>query len=139
MTALGTRKLKIEVDGIDRTAEVSKCVVTSAESDSDFVTFAGAAAGGARDYKLEFTAAQDAAAATLWAEVFDNAGDTVPVTMMPYGNAVASAAEPHFTMNAVISEPDGDFIGGEADKSTSARMTFDCAWELEAKPVKVIA
>lgn len=139
MAQLGTRKLKIEVDAVEYTAEVSKAVVTSAESDSDFLTFAGASAGGARDYKLEFTAAQDAAAGTLWSEVFDNAGDTVPVTLMPYGNAVPSAAEPHFTMNAVISEPDGDFIGGEADSSSSARFTFECAWELEGKPVRVTA
>lgn len=139
MAQLGTRKLKIEIDAVEYTADVSKAVFTSAESDSDFLTFAGAAAGGARDYKLEFTAAQDMAAASLWSEVFDNAGDTVPVTLMPYGNAVPSAAEPHFTANCVISEPDGDFIGGEADKSTSSRMTFECAWECEAKPVKVTA
>lgn len=139
MAGIGTRLLKITIDGDDYTAEVSKAVITSAESDADFVTFAAAAAGGARDYKLEFTAVQDGVAASLWSQVWLNAGDTVPCVLMPYGNASPSVSEPHFEFDAVISEPDGDFIGGEADSSTSARMTIDCAWSLEAKPTKVTA
>lgn len=139
MAALGTRLLKIEVDGTDHTAQVSRAVVVSGESDADFITFADAAAGGAREYRLEFTAVQDAETGTLWDEVFTNAGDTVPVTLMPYGNATPSTTEPHFDMNAVISEPDGDFIGGEADSSTSARMTIECSWVLTGKPSKVTA
>lgn len=139
MSGIGTRKLKIEIDGTERTAEVSVAKVTAAESDSDFITFEEAASGGARDYKLEITAVQDAETTSLWSEVWDNAGDTVPVVVMPYGNAVPSATEPHFEMNAVISEPDGDLLGGEADKSTSARMTIEVAWDLEGKPTKVTA
>lgn len=139
MAALGTRLLKIEVDGTDYTAQVSKAVITSGESDSDFITFADAAAGGGREYRLEFTAVQDAATGTLWDEVFTNAGDTVPFTLMPYGNAVPSATEPHFEGNATITEPDGDFIGGEADASTSARFVFECSWVLDAKPSRVTA
>jgi hypothetical protein len=137
MAALGTRLLKIEVDGTDYTAEVSAVTIDSAESDADFITFADAAAGGARDYTLNFTAVQDAAAGTLWTEVFESSGDTVPVTVMPYGNAVATVGEPHFECNAVISDPDGTLLGGEADASTSARMTIECAWKLTGKPTKV--
>lgn len=138
MAGIGTRKLKIEIDGTEHTAEVSKAVVTSGESDSDFLTFAGAASGG-RAYKLNIVAVQDAASGSLWREVWDNAGTEVPVTSMPYGNAVPTAAEPHFTMNATIQEPDGDFIGGEADASTSSRFTFEVVWDLDAKPVMVTA
>lgn len=137
MSGIGTRLLKIEIGGTEYTAQVSKAVLTSGPSDSDFVTFADAAAGGARDYKLNFIAVQDAAAGTLWTEVFTNAGDTVACTLMPYGNATPSAGEPHFEFDAVISEPDGDFIGGEANSSTTARFTFECQWSLEAKPTKV--
>lgn len=138
MGQLGTRKLKIEIDGTEHTAEVSKAVVTSGESDSDFLTFAGAAAGG-RAYKLNIVGVQDAANGSLWREVWDNAGDEVPVTLMPYGNAVPSATEPHYTATATISEPDGDFLGGEADSSTSARFTFEVEWDLAAKPTEVTA
>lgn len=139
MAALGTRLLKIEVDGTDYTAQVSKAVIVSGESDSDFLTFADAAAGGGREYRLEFTAVQDTETGTLWDEVFSNPGDTVPITLVPYGNAVASATQPHFTANATITEPDGDFLGGEADSSTSARFTFECSWVLDGKPAKVTA
>src|SRR5215216_5146622 len=111
MAGIGTRLLKIEIDAVEYTAEVSKAAITSGPSDSDFVTFANAAAGGARDYKLDFTAVQDAVAASLWSQVWLNAGDTVPCVLMPYGNATPTATEPHFEFDAVISEPDGDFIG----------------------------
>lgn len=139
MAAIGTRLMKIEVDGTDFTAQVSSARITSGEGDTDFVTFADAAAGGAREYRLEFTAVQDAETGTLWDEVFSNAGDTVPVTLMPYGNATPTTAEPHFEMSAIISEPDGDLIGGEADASATARMTIECSWVLTGKPVKTTA
>lgn len=139
MAGIGTRLLKITIDGDDYTAEVSKAVITSAESDSDFVTFADAAAGGARDYKLNLVGVQDATSASLWTVVWGSAGDTVPCVLMPYGNASPSTSEPHFEFDAVIKEPDGDFIGGEANSSTSARFTFEVVWDLEAKPTKVTA
>jgi hypothetical protein len=136
MSALGTRKLKIEIDGNEYTAEVSKSVVTSQKSDSDFTSFAGAASGN-RAYFLNITAVQDAETGSLWREVWDNAGTTVPVTMMPYGNAAPSITEPHYTMNATIEEPEGDLLGGEADESTTGRFTFEVSWPLDAKPTEV--
>lgn len=136
MAAIGTRLMKIEIDAVDHTAEVFGVRVTTAESDADQVTFAEAASGGARDYKLAFTSTQDAATGTMWREVFDNAGDEVPVTLMPYGNATASATEPHYTMTAVIKEPEGDLLGGDADASTSARFQIECEWDLTGKPVE---
>lgn len=135
MAAIGTRLLKIQVDSVEYNAEVSKAVITSAETDSDFVSFADAAAGGGRDYLLEFTAVQDAATASLWSEMWTNTGQEVDVVMAPYGNSTASVTEPHFTMTAVISEPDGDLMGGEADASTTAKFTIECKWKLLAKPL----
>jgi hypothetical protein len=137
MTALGTRLLQVSVGGTDYTAEVSKVVITSGESDSDFVTFADAAAGGGREYRLEFTAVQDLAADTLWDQVFSTPGEAVAILIKPLGNASPTTAAPHITANAVISEPDGDFIGGEADSSVTAKMTFECSWVLTGKPSRV--
>lgn len=139
MAALGTRLLKISIGASDYTAQVSKAVVTAGESKADFVTFADAAAGGSREYQLEFKAVQDATTGTLWDKVFTAAGTSVACILMPYGNAVASATQPHFTFDAIVTEPDGDFIGGEADSSTSARFVFECAWVLAAKPVKKVS
>ena len=139
MAALGTRTLKIKVGSTEYTAQVSRAVITSGEADSDFVTFADAAAGGSREYRLEFTAVQDMATGTLWDQVFTAAGTTVACKLNPYGVSTAAAGTPIYTFNAVISEPDGDYIGGEADASSSARMTFECSWVLTAKPTKDIA
>lgn len=134
---LGTRLLKLEIDGDPVTAQVSVSKFTSGAADSDFVTFADAAAGGARQYNLEFTAVQDLTSGTIWDQIWTAAGTTVTGTLMPYGNATPSVTEPHYTFSAVITEPDGDFLGGEANVSTSARFTFDGVWPLTAKPVKV--
>lgn len=139
MAAIGTRKLKLEIDGVDYTPQVSNVRITSGESDSDFVTFEDANNGGARDYALAITLAQDAATGTLWSEIFDSAGTDVAYTVMPYGNAVASAIEPHFEGTCTISEPDGDLLGGEANKSNTARMTVEVTFPCTAKPTRVTA
>lgn len=138
MAALGTRLLTLTIGGTAVTAQVSKAVITSGEADSDFVTFADAAAGGAREYRLEFTGVQDPATGTLWDRVWSAAGTTVAFVLAPAGGT-ASAANPHFSGNAVITEPDGDLIGGEANSSTSSRFTFEASWVLTAKPTKVVA
>lgn len=139
MAAIGTRKLKIEVDGTEYTAVVSNARITTAESDSDFVSFADAAAGGARDYALALTLAQDAAASSLWTMIWAEAGTEVPVTVMPYGNTTPTATEPHFEGTVTIQEPDGDLLGGEANASTSAKFTVEVSWPFTAKPTRVTA
>lgn len=139
MTALGTRLLTVEVAGDDYTAEVSDCRITSAESDSDFVTFADAATGGARDYKLAFKMVQDPATGSLWDKIWTAAGTTVAVIIKPAGGTVASPTQPHFTGNVVVTEPDGDLMGGEADASTTARFTTEVEWAFTAKPTRLVA
>jgi hypothetical protein len=141
MAAIGTRLLKIQIGTppVEYNMEVSNAEVDSAETDSDFVSFADAAAGGGRDYTLKFTAVQDAATASLWDQVWTTAGDEVDVTMCPYGNATATPTEPQFTMTAVVSEPDGTLLGGDADASTTAKFTIECEWKLLAKPTRVTA
>jgi hypothetical protein len=137
MTALGTRLLKIKIGSTEYTAQVSKAVIVSGAADQDFVTFADAAAGGKREYRLNFTAVQDTDTGTLWDKVFTSAGTSAALVLNPYGVATATATAPFFTGNVTITEPDGDFVGGEADSSTSARFTFECSWVFDAKPTKV--
>ncbi|MGC4940947.1 hypothetical protein [Kribbella sp. DT2] len=139
MAQLGTRLLKLEIDGAERSAEVSNARITTGAADSDFLTFAQAAAGGSRQYALAFTAAQDLVADTLWDLIWTGAGTEVTGTFIPYGNEVPSATQPHYDFIAVVTEPDGDLLGGEANVSTTARMTVECVWQLTAKPTKVIA
>lgn len=137
MAALGTRLLTLSIAAGDVTAQISKAEVTSKPADSDFVTFADAAAGGAREYALEFVGAQDLTTGTLWDKVWSAAGTTVAYLMKPYGNSTATAGQPHYSGNLTITEPDGTLIGGEADASTTARQTFQCRWVLDAKPTKI--
>lgn len=140
MTALGTRLLTIDVGGIDFTAQVSNCRITSGAADADFLSFADAAAGGAREYKLAFTAVQDPATGSLWDKVWTAAGDVVAVILKPAGgDTTPTETQPHFTGNVEITEPDGDLLGGEANASKSARFTFEVEWTFSAKPVRLTA
>jgi hypothetical protein len=138
MVALGTRLLTLDIDGTPFTAQVSNVRITSSAADSDFVSFADAANGGGRLYKLAMTAVQDPATGTLWDLVWTSVGDTVPFTLMPAGGSVTpTEAQPHFVGNAVVAEPDGDLLGGEANASTTSKFTFEVEWECTAKPVRV--
>ena len=79
------------------------------------------------------------ATGTLWTEIFENSGDDVPYSIAPYGNATPSASEPHFEGTCTITEPDGDLLGGEANRSTTARMTVEVSFPCLAKPTRVTA
>jgi hypothetical protein len=137
-TPLGTRSLKLKIGATEFNMDVSNCRITSAESDSDFVSFAQAQAGGARDYILAFTATQDPADPTsIWNMVFDDAGTTAAVMINPYGGGTLTATNPGFSGNVVITEPDGDLLGGEADASTTAKFTIELEWKFTAKPTRV--
>lgn len=137
-TPLGTRSLKLKIDGVEYTADVSKVYIDSAAADSDFVSFADAKAGGRREYTLKFTATQDPADATsIWNIVWTQTGEEIDVEVNPYGGAAASAANPTFTGTVTITEPDGTILGGEADPSTTARFTMELEWKFTAKPTKV--
>lgn len=138
MTALGTRLLKVKIGSTEYTAEVSQCEVTSKAADPDFTSFADAATGGAREYALELTMKQDMATGTLWRTIWASAGSTIAAKVNPYGNATATATEPHYTGNVTVTEPDGTLIGGKADPSVSARMTVQVRWVFAAKPTEVV-
>jgi len=140
MAALGTNKLTITIDGVERACEVSVAEITSAETESDFVAFCDAAAGGGRDWGLHIVATQDPGDPdSLFNLTWDLAGTEVDVLVRPYGNAVASATQPHFSGTVTVQYPDGVVLGGEADASTSARFTMDMEWPFTAKPERITA
>lgn len=139
MARVTPRLIALEVDGDDRSDEVAKAVITSAPAESDFLTFAEARAGGGRDYVLAMTIAQDHASGTLWDLIWTGAGTEVAGTYAPYGNAAPTVSQPHYDFTATVAEPDGDFLGGEANSSTTAVATVEVEWALNAKPTKVTA
>lgn len=134
-TPLGTRSLKIKIGSTEYNADISNCRIVSGPADSAFTSFAAAASGGARQYTLAFTCTQDPADATsIWTKVWSQAGTTAAVVINPYGGATLSASNPGFAGNVVITEPDGDLLGGEADAEPTARFTMDVEWKFTAKP-----
>lgn len=139
MAKVSPRLISLTVDSVDRSDEVSRAVITSGAADTDFMSFAQARAGGARQYALSMTIAQDHASATLWDLIWTGAGTEVDGVYAPYGNATATPTQPHYEFTAKVAEPDGDFLGGEATDSTSSVATVDVSWDLTAKPTKVVS
>lgn len=138
MPAVGSRSLVLVIDDDYYTDAVKDVRIKSAESDSDFVSFADAAAGGLRDYVLALTLKQDTDADTLWALIWGSAGTTVDVEIWPHGepvDSVPTVTQPMFLGQAVVAEPDGDLLGGEANASATMRYVSEVEWKYTAKPV----
>lgn len=139
MPDVGTRKLRLYVDDTDYTASVSNATITSAETDSDFVSFADAAAGGLRDYALHLVMKQNTSADSLWDLIWSRPGEEVTFSIWPNGepsDGEPTADQPEITGVAVVQDPDGDLLGGEANPSTTARMTVEVDWLCTEKPIR---
>jgi hypothetical protein len=115
---------------------VSNAEIDVADADSDFVSFEDAASGGAVQFSLVFTVADDYQADSLWDQAWSNTGSTVAFILSPYGGT-PSATDPAFSGNAIISLPSGKIIGGGADASASAALTTDFTWVCTAKPTRI--
>lgn len=143
MARVSPRLLVLEMGAVgaetDRSAELSKIEFHTGEADAEFVSFEEGRQGGARVYTAQLTMTQDHAAGTLWSEIWDNAGEEISGIYAPYGNTAASVAQPHYAFTAVISEPDGLLMGGEATNSQRAVASVEVEWELKAKPTKITA
>jgi hypothetical protein len=134
-TIIGTRKSILKVGGTDFSASVSKCAISSGETDDGFVSFADALAGGKRDYMLDLVLRQDTATDSLWYYAWSVAGSDVAVEFWPNGGVTESVTTPKITGTVTITEPDGDLLGGEAKKSTTAVNVIKVSWQFTAKPV----
>lgn len=132
---LGTQDLTLTIDGEDYTEELSDVQILSAAADAGFVSFAVAKTGGGRQHTLQFTAAQDPSVGSLWSLMWDNVGDVVPFVLRPAGGSVISDDTPTLVGDVKISEPDGTIIGGAADVSDTAVMTWSGAWKCSARPI----
>lgn len=133
---LGTRSLTLTVAGISRTADVSDCRIVSGPLSADNPP---RYAQPRREYRLQGTAAQDPAAGSLWDLVWDSVDQEVAVDLRPAGGVVASETQPAFVGTVIVTEPDGDLLGGQADSSAVNRFTFDIDWRFTAKPTRVVA
>lgn len=126
MARIKGKSIVFEIDGVEYAGGVSNVVFSSAVDTLGF---------GAYEDSLEFTAAvtgfQDVAANSLWSVLFDSPGVDMDIVYAPYGNAVPSATEPHFTATGYAETvPD---LGGAAGEF----FTYDMNIILTGKPVRV--
>ena len=121
----GTKlKLELGTPGTDYWADLTAYTLDNEEADADVTTFEDASNGGAVDDVLSGTAIQSTDSASFWTYVWENVGEEVPFTLAPHGNAVATAAQPHFLGTVKIGKR--PTLGGEAGEGA---FTFDFEWK----------
>lgn len=117
-------------------AEVKNVRITTEDRDDSDLTFAEAAAGLIKDFRVTITGLQDTGAGSLWRFLWDNPGAVVTIVYGPNGNAAASAAKPHFSFNAKCTgHPE---IGGEAARAGN-RFDFEYTFEATSAPTLITA
>lgn len=141
---VGTRKLVLEVEGTDFSDAVKTAIIKSRKADGGFGSFAEVRAGGPREYYLALTVKQDTDTATLFHFIWNNLGEEVDVEVWPHGDnpvtpGTPTTAYPKYSGTTIVSEPDGDLLGGEANESPRARWQTEVEWVFTAKPTKATA
>jgi hypothetical protein len=138
---VGTRELVLYVDDIDFSDSVKVAEVVGKASESEFLSYAEALAGGARAYDLHLVLKQNTSADSLWDYIWSHAGEDVAVELWPngYNSGTQSTSYPQFTGTVTILEPDGTLLGGEAKVSNRSKQTTEVTWPFLAKPTRVTA
>lgn len=139
MARVTKRNATFTVDGVEYAGAASNFALSADDADTDFITFADAAEGGADKFTLAITFAQDHAATSLWRLMWDEKGNEVDVVYRPYGNATATTTQPHYTFTVKIKLARGVILGGEADISTTAVQTVEAEWEVIGEVTEVTA
>ena len=125
--------LSLTFDAQEFNADGTAVVLDNEEGQTEAVTFAEVAAGDTRQWFFQLTAIGDYAAGSIWDLLWENSGQDVPFVFKPYGNAAATAAQPHFTGTAkVVAKPP---IGGTAGET----WTFEARLDVDGVPAKVVA
>lgn len=113
--------------------EATSVVLQNEDADGDAVTFAETAAGSAVQWYFEIAATSDYGTDSFWSFCWDNAGQDVDFVFKPYGNAVPSPAQPHFTGTAhVVAKPP---VGGTAGEV----FTFETRLDVDGEPTRLTA
>lgn len=128
------KNLSLLFDGTEEVnADGTSIVLDNEEADDDATTFADLASGDPRQWFFQITAISDFSDTSFWTVLWDNAGEDLAFVFKPYGNAVPSAAQPHFTGTAtVVAKPP---IGGTAGET----WTYEARLDVIGEPVRDIA
>lgn len=134
MARIKGNKLTIAFDSDDYSAHLKSLKLTQGEADSDFTSFADAAAGGSYEWTMTGSAAQDTDSDSFWSMVWDNTGAELPFIVAPHGNTTPTAAQPHFTGTVKIGVKPP--IGGDAGEDV---FEFDIEWKCVGDVQKVVS
>lgn len=119
---------------VDYWCDSTKVTLENEEADEGTVTFCNAAEpGGARQEFLSITAIQSTDEDSMWSYLWDHAGEDVPFTYAPHGNAAPSVSQPHFVGTATLGAR--PTIGGEAGRTNT--YTFETRWDIVGTVTKV--
>lgn len=127
------KDLSLTIDGVEVNLEGTSVLLENEEADTDAITFAELAAGTPLQWFFSITAVADYGANSFWSTLWDNAGTEVAFVFKPYGNATATASQPHFTGNCTINAKPP--IGGSANEV----FTFEARLDVDGEPARVIA
>ena len=128
------KSLSIMVGTKEYNMDLTSVILQNEEADDDATTFADLALGGSVQWFFEMEAVADYSEDSLWSFLWAEAGATeVAFLFKPYGNASATASQPHFsgTLNVGSKPP----IGGAAGEV----FTFEARLDVNAAPLKVVA
>ena len=126
MARIKGKSIVFEVDGTEYAGGVSNVTFSSAVNTLGFGNYEDSL-----DFTCAVTGFQDTAAASFHSFLWDNAGVTVAITYAPHGNAVATAAQPHFTATGYAEVVPA--LGGAAGEF----FTYDLNFILDGKPTRV--
>lgn len=125
------KDLSLTIDGVEVNVEATSVTLNNEEADTDAVTFAELASGTPLQWFIEIEAVADYGTGSLWTTLWEKSGDDVAFVFKPYGNAAASATQPHFTGSAtIVAKPP---VGGTANEV----FTFEARLDVVGEPSKV--
>jgi len=125
--------LSLTIDGEEVNLEATSVTLENEEADTDAITFAELSSGNPVQWFFTVEAVADYGSGSFWSTLWDNAGDSVAFVFKPYGNATATASQPHFTGNAtILNKPP---VGGTANEV----FTFEARLDVDGEPTRVVA
>lgn len=129
---VGNKGIVFSLGGVEYDGDVKKVSILTEDKDESDLTFAEAAAGDLKDFKVGVTANNSTQAGSLWLHLWNAPGGEEACIYGPHGNAIPTADKPHFlmTVKATGKPP----IEQEA-KATKERSTFDYEFEVTVAPV----
>ena len=101
-TRIKAQNILLEIAGENYECDANMVSLTLEDAPGDVQTFCETRVGGQWTLELEGITSGDAA--SLYRVLWDNFGSTGTFVIAPYGNATASASQPHYTGTVIFSD-----------------------------------